>query len=207
MGGLFRFSEMPETVQPDTGFAQAALACLEGLYRYAMTLSHDQANAEDLVQETYLRAVRSSGQLAPGSNLKSWLYTILRNTWFNQRRHAQSGPAFVDLDDGPNSGAAGQVRSSDDPYATYLRHVEHEQVRAAVNSLPPQYREVIALREFEGLSYQDIGVILGCPAGTVMSRLSRARDRLREILSDWGEGGSGLKNATATPRAIRNPFS
>jgi RNA polymerase sigma-70 factor, ECF subfamily len=188
---------MPEIVQIEGGFAHAALVCLDGLYRYAMALSHNQAEAEDLVQETYLRAVRASGQLAPDSNLKSWLYAILRNAWLNQVRHAHSGPRFVDMDDDQESGAAGQVRSNDDPYATYVRHVEHDHVRAAVNNLPPQYREVIVLREFEGLSYQEIGVILDCPAGTVMSRLSRARDRLREALSDWGGSGFGPKDAPA----------
>lgn len=186
---------MQDAVQIEAGFAQAALACLDGLYRYAMTLSHNQAEAEDLVQETYLRAVRASGQLAPDSNLKSWLYAILRNTWLNQVRHAHSGPRFVDMDGEQDSGAAGQVRSSDDPYATYLRRVESDHIRAAVNNLPPQYREVVVLREFECLSYQEIGVILDCPAGTVMSRLSRARDRLRLALSDWSESGSGPKDA------------
>jgi RNA polymerase sigma-70 factor (ECF subfamily) len=189
---------MPDMVQIEVGLAQAILFFLDGLYRYAVTLSHNREEAEDLVQETYCRAVRAAAQLAPDSNLKSWLYTILRNTWLNQIRHANSGPHFVEMDAEQDYGAAVQVKSSDDPYATYVSRAEHDHVRAAVNSLPPQYREVIVLREFEGLSYQEIGIILNCPDGTVMSRLSRARDRLREILNDWGEGGSGLKNATTT---------
>jgi len=184
---------MGETVQIEAGLAEGALTFLDGLYRYAMTLSHNQQEAEDLVQETYCRAVRASAQLAPGSNLKSWLYTILRNTWLNQIRHGQSGPRFVEMDAEQDYGAS-QVKSTDDPYATYVSRAEREHVRVAVNGLPPQYREVIVLREFEGLSYQEIGVILNCPAGTIMSRLSRARDRLRETLSDWGECGSGLND-------------
>jgi len=175
---------MTEADHREADFRQAALACLDGLYGYAMSLSRDQANAEDLVQETYLRAVRAFGQLVPDSNLKSWLYAIMRNVWLNQVRHAQSGPQFVEMSD-EKEDAMGQARSGDNPYASYVAGVERDSVRAAVQQLPVPYREVIVLREFEGLSYQEIAGILHCPAGTVMSRLGRAREKLRVLLSVW----------------------
>ncbi|HZT34147.1 MAG TPA: sigma-70 family RNA polymerase sigma factor [Bryobacteraceae bacterium] len=164
-------------------FGQAALAYLDGLYGYAMSLCHNQAEAEDLTQETYLRAVKAFGQFAPDSNLKNWLFAILRNIWLNEIRHTHSGPQFVGMDE--EAEQAGQVKSSEDPHAVYVSKVEQAGVRAAVESLPPLYREVILLREFEDLSYQEIAAILNCPAGTVMSRLGRARERLRAILSSW----------------------
>jgi len=176
---------MTEADYCEADFRNAALACLDGLYGYAMSLSRHQADAEDLVQETYLRAVRAFGQLAPGSNLKNWLYAIMRNIWLNQVRHAHSGPQFVEISDEQQGDSLGQASSADNPYASYLATVERESVRAAVGQLPLQYREVIVLREFEGLSYQEIAEILQCPAGTVMSRLGRAREKLRLLLSVW----------------------
>jgi RNA polymerase sigma-70 factor, ECF subfamily len=176
---------MTEADHREADFRQAALACLDGLYGYAMSLSHNQADAEDLVQETYLRAVRAFGQLAPDSNLKNWLYAILRNVWLNQVRHTQSGPQFVDMSNEQQEEAIGRACSSDNPYATYVAAVERDSVRAAVEQLTVSYREVIVLREFEGLSYNEIAEILQCPAGTVMSRLGRAREKLRILLSVW----------------------
>jgi RNA polymerase sigma-70 factor (ECF subfamily) len=173
----------PADSQP--AFAQKALAYLDGLYGYALALTQRDADAEDLVQETYLRAVRSYSQLAPDSNLKSWMYAILRNAWLNEVRHASSGPRIVDLDDDQDVYGATQVASDDDPYAEYESTAAREDVRAAVANLPPAHREVIVLREYEGLSYQEIGEILGIPPGTVMSRVGRARERLRAALSQW----------------------
>ena len=178
-------SRMTGAVESQTGLAQKALAYLDGLYSYALALSHSHAEAEDLVQETYLRAVRNFSQLAPDSNLKSWMYAILRHAWLNQIRHDHSGPRLVELDDDQDPHGATQLACGDDPYAHYVSTAEQEDVRAAVASLPPAYREVIVLREYEGLSYHEMSEILSIPEGTVMSRLGRARDRLRMMLSQW----------------------
>jgi RNA polymerase sigma-70 factor (ECF subfamily) len=118
---------MTEPDHREADFRQAALACLNGLYGYAMSLSRNQGDAEDLVQETYLRAVRAFDQLAPESNLKSWLYAIMRNVWLNQVRHTKSGPQFVDMgDDQQEEDAIGQARSADDPYASYVAGAERD---------------------------------------------------------------------------------
>jgi RNA polymerase sigma-70 factor (ECF subfamily) len=139
----------------------------------------DQTEAEDLVQETYLRAVRAIDQLVPDGNLKSWLLTIMRNTWLNQLRHARKGSSLI----GTGEGSAEWLdRVADDPHIVMVRKMELEELGAAIESLPPVYREAVVLRDIEGLSYTQIACILGCPAGTVMSRLGRGRKRLRLLL-------------------------
>ena len=166
-------------------FREAALEHLDSLYGYALILTRDQTAAEDLVQETYLRAVRAFGQLIPHSNLKSWLFVIMRNAWLNQLRHTRSGPRFVELDDEEVGYVYQNDRVNGDPHVVYLRKIELEQIRAAIADLPELYREIIVLRDLEGFSYQEIATMLSCPAGTVMSRLARARAKLRRALEGW----------------------
>jgi RNA polymerase sigma-70 factor, ECF subfamily len=170
-----------------SSFGRAALEQIDALYGYALTLTRNRNEAEDLVQETYLRAVRAATQLAPDSNLKSWLFVILRNAWLNQLRHARSGPAFVELETeeaAQNFPDCGGV----DPYVLYLRKLEREEIHKAIDSLPTLHREIVLLRDIEGFSYQEIATLLGCPAGTVMSRLGRARKKLRQILGNQQTG-------------------
>lgn len=155
---------------------------IDGLYSYALILTRNHAEAEDLVQETYLRAMQAVGRLRPDSNMKAWLFTILRNTWFNQLRKWRNGPQMIEIEvgDGP---AMDVAEPSKDPYDLYVSNMEAEQVRAAIQELPPDFREIILLREYEELSYQEIAGVLGCPVGTVMSRLGRARAKLRTLLA------------------------
>jgi RNA polymerase sigma-70 factor, ECF subfamily len=189
----------------NAGFDQAALGHIDGLYGYAMTLTRDATEAEDLVQETYLRATSAAlratsaaaratstaldsnstaHQPQPQGNLKAWLFVIMRNAWLNQVRHNQSGPRFVDLE---ANEPAEDARLN--PHVVYLRKLEREQVRAAIENLPDAYREIVVLRDIEGFTYQEIAMVLDCPAGTVMSRLGRARAKLRASLSVWkGKG-------------------
>ena len=166
-------------------FSEAALEQLDSLYGYAMTLTHNSLDAEDLVQETYLRAVRAFGQLMPNSNLKGWLFVIMRHAWLNQMRHAQSGPRFVEFEKDQERFDQWQDEQAEDPYAIYLRKLEREEISAAIDGLPSLYREVIVLRDLEGFTYHEISSLLGCPAGTVMSRLGRARQKLRRLLAGW----------------------
>jgi RNA polymerase sigma-70 factor, ECF subfamily len=154
---------------------------LDGLYGYAVVLSRNSAEAEDLVQETCLRALRSSGQLRPDGNVKSWLFTILRNIWLNQVRHRRTVPEIAELDS-DGSGAIEPVDAGKDPYEVYVSSIERERIREAIQQLPAEFREIIILREYEELSYQEIAALLDCPPGTVMSRLARARSKLRDLL-------------------------
>lgn len=166
-------------------FAQAALDHLDALYGYALALSRNRSEAEDLVQETYLRATRAFGQLQPDSNLKGWLFAILRNVWLNQVRHTRNGPEFIAFETDREMAEPGGPGLFDDPHTAYVRKAERALVRDAIDRLERHHREVIVLRDIEGFTYQQIASILQCPAGTVMSRLGRARQQLRMLLTPW----------------------
>lgn len=157
-------------------------AYMDGLYAYAMVLSRNPAMAADLVQETYLRALKAKESLRPDSNVKSWLFTILRNIWLNHLRHERAGPKLAELDSDENL-ADVSIAASEDPHDLYVRNLQREQVRTAIRQLPIEFREIIILREYEELSYTEIANVLQCPMGTVMSRLARARSRLGDLLS------------------------
>jgi RNA polymerase sigma-70 factor, ECF subfamily len=162
----------------NAGFAHAAMEHIDSLYGYALTLTRDATEAEDLVQETYVRAASAAHRPEADGNLKGWLFVIMRNAWLNQLRHRSSGPRFVELDlDEPSTAEA-----QENPHVVYLRKLERQQVREAIESLPHAYREIVVLRDIEGFTYQEIATVLDCPAGTVMSRLGRARARLRRML-------------------------
>jgi RNA polymerase sigma-70 factor (ECF subfamily) len=154
---------------------------VDGLYSYALVLIRNRAEAEDLVQETYVRAMLAMGRLRADSNMKGWLFTILRNVWLNQLRKLRNGPQMVDIEvDGVVNGVVEPSRGAHD---LYVSNVEAEQVRAVIQELPLKFREIILLREYEDLSYLEIAKILNCPVGTVMSRLRRARAKLSALLS------------------------
>ena len=154
---------------------------LDGLYSYALVLSRNRTEAEDLVQETCLRALRAMARLRPDSNVKSWLFTILRNIWLNQLRQSRTAAEVVELDLDEDS-AKVAVDTAKDPHAAYVSNIEREQVRNAIQRLVVEFREIILLREYEELSYEEIASLLQCPVGTVMSRLARARSKLRHLL-------------------------
>jgi RNA polymerase sigma-70 factor (ECF subfamily) len=157
-------------------------AYMDGLYAYAMVLSRNPTMAADLVQETYLRALKAKESLRPDSNVKSWLFTILRNIWLNQLRHERAGPKIAELDS-DESLADVSVATTEDPLDLYVRNLQRERVRAAIQKLPIEFREIIILRKYEELSYSEIANVLQCPMGTVMSRLARARSKLGDLLS------------------------
>jgi RNA polymerase sigma-70 factor, ECF subfamily len=175
-------------------FRETALDHLDGLYAYAMSLTRNKAEAEDLVQETYLRAMNAFGRLRPDSNLKSWLFTILRNIRLNQIRGGLDKSSVVEIDEPAGTRQQFEDKSVKDPLFLYLSKVKKADVRAAIEKLPDLYREIIVLREFEELSYEEIAEVLGCPPGTVMSRLSRARDKLKDMLQHWSLLAGGVAN-------------
>ena len=155
---------------------------MNGLYGYAMVLTRNHAEAEDLVQETYVRAIPAMDRLRPESNLKGWLFKILRNAWLNHLRKRRTAPEIA-WSDAEDSSVGDIAEPSKDSYHALVSKIEREQVRAAIQALPEKFREIILLREFEELSYDAIAVLLDCPVGTVMSRLARARSKLRELLT------------------------
>lgn len=163
-------------------FGEAALEHLDSLYGFAIALTRNHTEAEDLVQETYLRATRAFGKLMPDSNLKGWLFAIMRNIRLNQIRHDKNGPRFVDIDAEEEDRRDWLDQNAVDPQTELISKVERNQLRAAIESLPIRYKEVIILRDIEGFSYHQISTIIQCPAGTVMSRLGRGREKLRRLL-------------------------
>ena len=162
-----------------------ALAFMNGLYGTAVRLTRDGDAARDLVQDTYLKALRASDRFQPGTNLKAWLYTILHNTWRNRRRdHARARVSF-DSDTVEAAVDAGQsgVVDCHTPETLLLQALQDADVKAAVDALPEAFREAVWLRDVEDLSYQEIADALSVPIGTVMSRISRGRKLLHASLS------------------------
>ena len=155
---------------------------IDGLYSYALVLTRNHSEACDLVQDTYIRAIGAMERLRADSNVKSWMFTILRNIWLNHLRSRRTAPEMVSID-GNESNAVTVRETSKDPLASYVSCRERDQIREAIQQLPSDFREIILLREYEELSYREIAKILDCQVGTVMSRLSRARSKLRTLLS------------------------
>lgn len=170
---------------------------MDALYRYAMVLTRSPAMAEDLVQETYLRALKAKNGLQENSNIRAWLLTILRNIWISHIRYVNSRPLFSDFE---GEGVVNELADQKaDPHATYEGSVESERICAAIQRLPSELREIILLRAFEELSYREIADVLKCPTGTVMSRLSRARSALRDLLQVHEKSTSRRECSSAVP--------
>jgi RNA polymerase sigma-70 factor (ECF subfamily) len=159
------------SVTPPPGFEADALASLDSLYRTALRLTHRPADAEDLVQDTYLKAFRAARQFTPGTNLRAWLFTILHNAARNRARDLARDHVEVDGD------AVASARSLDGvtPETILLRDILAPDLQAAIDALPPAFREAVWLRDVEEFSYAEIAAMLQVPVGTVMSRISRGR--------------------------------
>jgi RNA polymerase sigma-70 factor (ECF subfamily) len=163
--------------------AARALEFLEPLYATALRLTRNPADAEDLVQDTFVKALRFSDRFAAGTNLKAWLYTILLNTWRNRRRDGARDTVEVDS---PRVEAAAQTdgpAALETPEQILLRATVREDLQAALDALPEIFREAVWLRDVEEFTYAEIAEMLGIPIGTVMSRISRGRRLLFERLS------------------------
>lgn len=147
------------------------------LYNLACWLTRDTTAAEDLVQETYMKALRGFSSFQQGTNFRAWMYRILRNTFLTSQTGLKAA-AMVDIQDDAIPEAATQTT----PESVLLAQMEIERIQQALESLPLHYREVILLCDLEEMSYQEIGLALSIPIGTVMSRLSRARKAMRGLL-------------------------
>ncbi len=165
-------------------FEADALASLDSLYRTALRLTHRPADAEDLVQETYLKAFRAARQFKPGTNLRAWLFTILHNTARNRARGLSRDHVAVDSDAVERAMETG-VESGATPESLLLDETLTPELQAAVDELPQAFREAVWLRDVEEFSYAEIADVLQVPVGTVMSRISRGRrllfDRLHHL--------------------------
>ena len=163
-------------------FEELAVPLFARLYNFACWLTQDRAAAEDLVQETYVKALKGFGTFQPGTNFRAWMYRILRNTFLT----SQTGLKAAQL--GPLDDQADEPGTSETPESLLLARMEQQSIQSALEELPVHFREVILLCDFEEMSYQEIAQALGIPIGTVMSRLSRARKAMRALLAEKLEG-------------------
>jgi len=157
---------------------------IDSLLRYAIIMTGNEEDAKDLVQETCYRALKNIHLLDENSNVRAWLFTIMRNIWINQKKRNQISP--IQLDEAiENAGDDWNINAEE----LLINNEMRQMLMKALNNLPEVYKEILILRYFEDFSYSEIAKILGCPLGTVMSRLNRAREKLKEIFMKIYEEG------------------
>jgi RNA polymerase sigma-70 factor (ECF subfamily) len=180
-----RRQSAPPRERPDArprGFDAEALAFIDSLYRTALRLTARPADAEDLVQETYLKAFRSADRFEPGTNLRAWLFTILHNTAKNRIRDQVHEPVIGSdvVDQAVHTAADG---GNESPETLLVRDTLAPELQAAIDSLPEAFRQAVWLRDVEEFTYAEIAEMLEVPLGTVMSRISRGRRMLFDRLT------------------------
>src|SRR5436309_14140812 len=175
-------------------FEREALVDLDSLYRVALRLTGNPAEADDLVQETMLKAYRAWHQYEQGTNAKGWLLTILRHAFINEYRRRTRHPETVDLD-AIEPFAVFEDIQEEDPQGRFFDQIVDDEVLRAIDELPEQLREAIVLREVEGMSYAEVARILYVPIGTVKSRLFRARRLLQAKLYEYAVGMGYIKGS------------
>ncbi len=175
------------------------------LYSAALRMTRNPSDAEDLVQETYLKAYRAFGSFQEGTNLKAWLYRILTNTFINSYRARRRRPEQTELDEVEDLylyrrlGGLEAVSAGRSAEEEVLEHFTEGEVKSALESLPEAFRMAVLLADVEGFSYKEIAEILDVPIGTVMSRLHRGRRALQKALHDFGTARGLVGTAGETP--------
>jgi RNA polymerase sigma-70 factor, ECF subfamily len=208
---LFRRGAFPHTERaadatiPSETFAADAVSYVDQLYSTALRLTRNQTDAEDLVQDTYVKALRSAGQFEAGTNLRAWLFTILQNTFRNVRRDTGRSPVEVDSE---RLDTVEPVAGDRTPEARLLAEASDQAVRTALDGLPEAYRQAVWLRDIEDCRYDEIARLLDIPVGTVMSRIARGRRLLQARLSAGVAVPAAERRdptrAASTPRAASN---
>src|SRR5437667_11668488 len=192
-------TEAPSTTAPTEDFEAGVLAQLDSLYRTALRMTNNPQEAEDLVQETMLKAFRFADSYQRGTNLRAWLFRILNTSAINRYRKQASHPTPTSLPEGEDfylynrikdlTGQELSIGAEDEVLSQYL----DEDVYKALNDLPPNFRMAVILADIEGLSYKEIAEALEIPIGTVMSRISRARRQLQKSLWQYAKDRGYVK--------------
>jgi RNA polymerase sigma-70 factor (ECF subfamily) len=170
--------------RPERGsFEELALPLLDALYRYARWLTRNPSEAEDLVQEAYLKGLRGFESFIAGSNIRAWMFRILRNTFLTSRSGLRGVPP-ISLEEEPE--LVDQMVDGATPESNLLQRTSIEALRKAIEELPVVFREVLLLSDVEEMSYKEIAEALSIPMGTVTSRLLRARQKVRKSLTRVG---------------------
>ena len=178
--GMVRFGASSfRNDQPLAGFEELAMPLFDSLYNFAHWIAYNSNDAEDLVQETYLKALRSFASFRAGTNFRAWIFQILRNTFLSScsRLERRMTVALDSEDDGPELAV-----DTETPETILMNRSNSDLLQRAIDKLPAHYREALLLCEVEEMSYQEIAEILSIPIGTVMSRLARARKAVRETV-------------------------
>ena len=188
-------------------FQGAALPFLDALYNTALRMTRNPADAEDLVQETYFKAYRHYDKFQPGTNLKAWLFKIMKNTFINDYRRRQQAPPesdFAAIEESFESQVSDEAtRQIKNPEEEALENVLDEDVQRALDDLPPDYRMAVLLADVEGFSYKEISEILEIPGGTGMSRLYRGRMLLETEMLRYAREHGYLRNGEPTKMRSR----
>ena len=179
------FAELEAMDSASDPLATEALQHLDGLYNLARWLVRDPVEAEDLVQETYLHAYRAAHQFRPGTNLRAWLFQIMRNAFYTQYRRNQREPDAVDPEELERVAQPRDTFGAGNGLAGAADGAAGLDVTAALSRLSEEYRSVVLLADLEEFTMGEIAAIMGCPVGTVKSRLFRARGLLQELLRDY----------------------
>ena len=199
-------AEKAAKIEEHQNFEQATIPFLDSLYNMAYRLTRNAEDAQDLVQETYLKAYKYYDKFEKGTNLKAWLFRIMKNTFINNYRKRQNQPqqnAFSDIEDSFESMVDDNARPREkDPEQQVLDQVMDEDVQTALDSLREDYRMVILLVDIEGFSYKEAADILEVPVGTVMSRLYRGRRKLEKTLLEYARNYGYLRD-DKSPRRMR----
>ena len=176
--------EVPDQRLPAATFEDLAVPLFDQLYNFAHWLTHDRAEAEDLVQETYAKALRGFSGFQPGTNFRAWIFRVLRNSFLTSRTGLKSTVALEEED------SAETIASADPtPETILIEQANRDTVRQALDELSAPFREILLLCDVEEMSYEEIAHVLTIPIGTVMSRLHRARKALRTRLLAPSQGG------------------
>ncbi len=182
----------------EDSFSDEAITHLDTLYRGALRLTRDAEKAQDLVQDTYARALRYQHSFETGTNMRAWLFAIMRNLFWDRVKSTRQGEVSLDDDTGEFALYDRLKDDSAHPEADVLDRIAASEVVEAVEKLPPVYREVVLLVDVEGFSYKDAARVLEVPIGTVMSRLHRARQQMQRLLYDYAVESGIVRPARET---------
>lgn len=188
----------------DERFEREALPFLDQLYGAALRLTRNPSDAEDIVQQTFLRAYAAFDQFQAGTNLKAWLYRILQNTFISAYRKQRREPQTVSADEGEDFSLYDRLAETQaTPEVQVLSRLPDTEVKVALESLPEQFRTAVLLADVEGFTYQEIADITDVPIGTVMSRLNRGRKALQRALWEYARTHGLVEEAEPWPTPRR----
>ncbi len=188
-----------EDFQKRKSFDAEALPHMEALYRTALRMTKNESDAEDLVQETYVKAYRFWSRFEPGSNCRAWLFKIMTNIFINEYRSKARSPMSVNVDELDDNFLYGQLASREtvtNPEEQLFSKIFDDDVKTAIENLPDDFRLVVMLSFLEGFSYQEIADIMDLQLGTVKSRLHRGRKLLQKSLLDYAVRNGYVKGVT-----------